>query len=115
MSKAYDDPWVKTLGGPWNAAKQNSQGPCRYCGRPAAMTEPGTAWKAHKACAQRSPSAGPLGDWDGEEHKLATGGSFGCGQASPVDAISCAGTGDKPSCQLCPESPTYWKRERKWH
>lgn len=111
MSGPYDDPWARTLSGPWTQRTERAQGPCHYCGQPAAMTEPGRSWKAHKVCAQDNRSAGPLGDWDGEEHKPATGGSFGCGDPSATDAISCGGLGTKLSCRLCPSSPTYWRKQ----
>lgn len=112
MNGAYEDPWERTLSGPWTERMERSQGPCHYCSRPVAMKEPGKPWKAHKTCATGSISSGPLGDWDGEEHKPATGGSFGCGEPSATGALSCGGTGTKPSCQLCPQSPTYWRREK---
>jgi hypothetical protein len=110
MARSYDDPWTETLRGKWQEGMERGQQLCHYgCGRPAVMTEPGRPWKAHKVCAQGNPSTGPLDEWDGEEHKLATGGSFGCGDPSPTDAISCGRLGTKLSCQLCPNSPTYWK------
>lgn len=40
----FHDPWTEKLKGPWTARMEASQRPCRYCGKPAAMTE-------HKACA----------------------------------------------------------------
>lgn len=110
MTGHYEDSWEAALNGPWTTAKESAQRPCHYCGTPAPMTEPGRRWKAHKTCAQGNPSTGPLGNWDGEEHKPATTGSFGCGDPSAIDAISCAGQGTKVSCQLCPNSPTYWRK-----
>jgi hypothetical protein len=110
MSEPLEDPWQTTLKGPWTSKTERGQEPCHYCRRPAAMREPGRPWKAHKVCAMNTPSAGPLGEWDGEEHKPATGGSFGCGTPSASNAISCGQTGAKASCQLCPRSPTYWRK-----
>lgn len=110
MSGTYEDSWAKTLGGPWTRAMERSQEPCHYgCGKPAAMREPGRPWKAHKVCAEDTQSTGPLGSWNGEEHKVAADGPIGCGTA-PAGATGrwCAGHGDRPSCVLCPRSPSYW-------
>lgn len=108
MSGNYEDPWEQATQGPWTARMEKSQRPCHYCGRPAAMTEPDKPWKAHKACALDAPSTGPLGNWDGDDHRAVADGSPGCGEPLASHARSCAGTGAKLSCQLCPSSPTYW-------
>lgn len=36
----------------------------------------------------------------------------GCGEPPPgvISGRVCAGVGDRLSCQLCPQSPTYWNR-----
>lgn len=36
----------------------------------------------------------------------------GCGQPAEGQKTgrSCAGVGTEPSCQLCPQSPTYWRK-----
>lgn len=49
------------------------------------------------------PRQGPR---DPDDHTL------GCGQPPPgvTSGRVCAGTGKQPSCQLCPESPTYWRK-----
>ena len=47
-----------------------------------------------------------------EDAKRAGDFTDGCGVAAGVDSGRvCAGTGAAPSCQLCPESPTYWRRQ----
>jgi hypothetical protein len=39
---------------------------------------------------------------------------LGCGVPAPeqTSGKACAGAGSELSCQLCPESPTYWRREQ---
>lgn len=36
---------------------------------------------------------------------------IGCGMPAEGQTTgkSCAGTGTEPSCQLCPQSPNYWR------
>ena len=38
---------------------------------------------------------------------------IGCGQpaAGQTSGRSCAGVGSERSCQLCPQSPTYWRKD----
>lgn len=105
MAEQYVSPWVKAVSG--------KPGPCHYgCGQPAAMTEPGKPWKAHKVCAEGNPSTGPLGNYDGgdRESKLEAK-PLGCGEPAKGQTSGrvCAGLGTTPSCQLCPSAPNYWR------
>lgn len=107
----YVDPWTKATAG--------KPGPCHYgCGWPASMTEPGTAWKAHKACAMGwRDDPVPTITWDGEDHKITPDGPLGCGgdQDPIVSSRRCGSNGGALTCQLCPNSPTYWNREGRYH
>jgi len=115
VAEQFESPWAKTLNGPWTEAKERSQQPCRYCSRPASMTEPGRPWKAHKACAERQMGGQPLGSWD--ETEVGPGKleprALGCGTPEPGRRSGrvCAGKGTEPSCRLCPLSPDYWNPE----
>jgi hypothetical protein len=107
VAEAYESPWVK--------AKTGKPERCHYgCGKFATLTEPGKPWKAHKVCAEGTPSQGPLGSWDGEDRKVVDDpGPIGCG---PKDGPrfrgrACAGLGTLSMCMLCPRSPTYWRRD----
>jgi hypothetical protein len=98
----------------WSEAVSGKPGPCHYgCGKLADLTEPGRPWKAHKVCADGDVGAAgsvPLGTWV-ENDAHAEGGTYGCGTS--VDAVLrgrvCAGNGGQLTCQLCPQSPTYWR------
>lgn len=100
---------------PWTKAQQIKAQPCHYgCGKAATLREPGRPWAAHKVCAEEGLEAAaagkPLGNWDGEEHKLTEDRPLGCGPY-PAGAISgrfCAMLGTQPACQLCPASPSYF-------
>jgi hypothetical protein len=113
MTERYEDPWSKSLPyGAWRPAYDVEAEPCHYgCGKPATLVEPGRRWKAHKTCAQQNPSEGPLGTWKDEPHPSAGDSpvTVGCGTA-PRGASGrwCGGRGDRPSCMLCPQSPSYW-------
>jgi hypothetical protein len=108
-----DDPWISTLNGPWSDRIERQQGPCRYCGKPAAMNEPGKPWKAHKVCALGQEPGEPLGRWV-EQTGKAEARAIGCGTPAPgqISGRACAGEGTELSCQLCPDSPTYWRFDR---
>lgn len=110
MAEHYVGPWAKTMNGPWGEAKERSQRPCHYCGKPAAMTEPGKPWKAHKVCAEDDDSE-PLGAWDETEASHAEPRAIGCGVSADgqVSGRACGGKGTELSCGLCPKSPTYWR------
>lgn len=110
----------------WSKAQTVKAAPCWYrCGLPAWLVEPGTGRTAHKVCAELAaireaglpePAAvDPLSivGWDGEdrESKLEPR-ALGCGTPPPgvISGRVCGGTGGSPSCPLCPQSPTYWRR-----
>lgn len=100
---------------PWTKTQQVKAQPCHYrCGKMATLREPGQPWVAHKVCAEEGPAVAaagkPLGNWDGEEHKLAEDRPLGCGPylKGAISGRFCAELGTQLSCQLCPASPTYW-------
>jgi hypothetical protein len=112
---AYEDPWTK-------ARQASRPGPCRYgCGKRAWLIEPGGNQVAHKVCADAAagvatPDVTPIGDL--AEGKVADR-ALGCG--TPPDGhttgrVCAADTGEADrlgttaTCQLCPASPTYWRK-----
>lgn len=98
---------------PWERAKTGKPERCHYgCGKLATLTEPGKPWKAHKVCAEGDAVGEAIGSWDGIEHKVIEDGPLGCGDAGApiVRGRRCGGAGDVLTCQLCPESPSYWRR-----
>jgi hypothetical protein len=118
VSSHFEDPWVDTLKGPWRESMLKAARPCHYgCGHLAPMTEPGRTWKAHKVCAQIAAGIEqavivPLSeDPEGDRKPLPADGVMGCGTPAPgqTDGMACGGIGGKPSCQLCPSSPTFWR------
>lgn len=109
MAKPYESPWTK--------AKEGKPEACHYrCGQPATLTEPGRPWKAHKVCAEGQAGGRPLGSWD--ETEVGPGKleprALGCGASSPgqTSGRACGGKGTELACQLCPDSPTYWRFDR---